>query len=73
MLTCAGGACHFRQRLLAASVLAYEIRFDATNDRSAIYLAFTAVLPLIWLAFLALAGGYDKRFVGVGSDEFNRC
>ncbi len=53
-------------------MLAYEIRFDATNDRSAIYLAFTAVLPLLWVATLGLAGGYDRRFIGVGSEEFRR-
>jgi exopolysaccharide biosynthesis polyprenyl glycosylphosphotransferase len=57
---------------LVASVAAYEIRFDATNDRSAIYLAFTAVLPLLWVATLGLAGGYDPRFIGVGSEEFRR-
>jgi exopolysaccharide biosynthesis polyprenyl glycosylphosphotransferase len=57
---------------LAASVLAYEIRFDATDDQSAIYLAFTAVLPLLWVATLGLAGGYDPRFIGVGSEEYRR-
>jgi exopolysaccharide biosynthesis polyprenyl glycosylphosphotransferase len=57
---------------LVASVLAYEIRFDATHDHSAIYLAFTAVLPLLWVATLGLAGGYDPRFIGVGSEEFRR-
>ena len=57
---------------LAASVLAYEVRFDATNDRSPIYIAFTVVLPLLWVATMGLVGGYDPRFIGVGSEEFRR-
>ena len=36
------------------------------------YLAFTALLPILWIGALALAGGYDQRFIGVGSDEFRR-
>jgi hypothetical protein len=30
------------------------------------------VLPLLWLGSLAIAGGYDRRFVGVGSEEFRK-
>ncbi|HEV8222749.1 MAG TPA: sugar transferase, partial [Streptosporangiaceae bacterium] len=57
---------------LAAGLLALELRFDATGSHPVSYLILSLGLPLIWLAFLALAGGYDKRFVGVGSDEFRR-
>ena len=63
----ADGAC-----ALAASVLAYEVRFDEPSYQPAIYLAFTALLPLLWVFSVALAGGYDPRFIGVGSDEFRR-
>jgi exopolysaccharide biosynthesis polyprenyl glycosylphosphotransferase len=57
---------------LAAGLLALELRFDATGSHPVSYLILSLGLPLIWIAFLALAGGYDKRFVGVGSDEFRR-
>jgi len=57
---------------LAAGVLAYEVRFDHTDYRPAVYLAFTGLLPLLWMGSLALAGGYETRFIGVGSDEFRR-
>ena len=63
----ADGAC-----ALGASVLAYEVRFDAPDYQPGIYLAFTALLPLLWVFSVALAGGYDPRFIGVGSDEFRR-
>ncbi len=29
-------------------------------------------MPLIWLVCVTLAGGYDSRFIGVGSDEFRK-
>ncbi|MGI8451892.1 MAG: sugar transferase [Streptosporangiaceae bacterium] len=63
----ADGAC-----ALAASVLAYEIRFDEPSYQPGLYLAFTALLPLLWIFAVGLAGGYDPRFIGVGSDEFRR-
>jgi exopolysaccharide biosynthesis polyprenyl glycosylphosphotransferase len=61
------GAC-----ALAAGIIAFRVRFDDQGDGSGVYLALSLVLPLIWLASLGLAGGYDSRFVGVGSDEFRR-
>jgi exopolysaccharide biosynthesis polyprenyl glycosylphosphotransferase len=57
---------------LVAGFLAYQIRFDATSYRPAQYLVFTGLLPLLWMGSLALVGGYDPRFIGVGSDEFRR-
>ena len=57
---------------IAAGAIAYELRFDATSYRPAVYLGFTALLPILWIGALALAGGYDQRFIGVGSDEFRR-
>ena len=38
----------------------------------AAYLIFTCALPLLWVGAVALSGGYDARFIGVGSDEFRR-
>jgi exopolysaccharide biosynthesis polyprenyl glycosylphosphotransferase len=57
---------------LAAGALAYEARFDHADYRAGVYLAFTGLLPLLWIGSLALVGGYDPRFIGVGSDEFRK-
>jgi exopolysaccharide biosynthesis polyprenyl glycosylphosphotransferase len=57
---------------LLAGGIALEVRFAAQGPVPPPYLAFSAVLPLSWLASVALAGGYDARFIGVGSDEFRR-
>jgi exopolysaccharide biosynthesis polyprenyl glycosylphosphotransferase len=58
--------------VLAATLLAFQVRFDDHNHGAAAYLALSAILPVLWLICIALAGGYDKRFIGVGSDEFRR-
>jgi FlaA1/EpsC-like NDP-sugar epimerase len=55
----------------AAGVLAAtQIRFG--NDVARTYLALSLALPLLWVAALWLAGAYDARFIGTGSDEFRR-
>jgi exopolysaccharide biosynthesis polyprenyl glycosylphosphotransferase len=56
---------------LAAGLLAFEIRFD--NHHGAVaYLLLSLALPLLWLCAVGMVGGYDTRFIGVGSDEFRR-
>jgi len=57
---------------LAAGLIALEVRFSAPGAIPAVYFAFTAVLPFLWVAAVGLAGGYDPRFIGVGSDEFRK-
>ncbi|MGP7997896.1 MAG: sugar transferase [Streptosporangiaceae bacterium] len=57
---------------LAAGFVAYEIRFDSQGYAPEVYLALTGLLPVLWVASVALAGGYDQRFIGVGSDEFRK-
>jgi exopolysaccharide biosynthesis polyprenyl glycosylphosphotransferase len=57
---------------LVAGLVALEVRFDGAGFVPAGYLGFAVVLPLLWLGSLAIAGGYDRRFVGVGSDEFRK-
>jgi exopolysaccharide biosynthesis polyprenyl glycosylphosphotransferase len=55
----------------AVGVLAAaQIRFG--NDVARTYLALSIALPLLWIAALWLAGAYDARFIGTGSDEFRR-
>lgn len=36
------------------------------------YLALSLALPVLWIAALWLAGAYDVRFIGTGSDEYRR-
>jgi exopolysaccharide biosynthesis polyprenyl glycosylphosphotransferase len=57
---------------LGAGLLAFQIRFGDPRFGPAPYLAISLGLPLLWLASVALAGGYDPRFIGVGTDEFRR-
>jgi exopolysaccharide biosynthesis polyprenyl glycosylphosphotransferase len=55
---------------LAAGLLALEARFAGWTNRPREYLILTALMPLLWVLSLAVARGYDARFVGVGPDEF---
>ena len=66
-LLVADGAC-----ALTAGVLAVEIRFVSQGYLPLAYLAFTGVLPALWWGSVMLAGGYDPRFIGLGSDEFRK-
>jgi exopolysaccharide biosynthesis polyprenyl glycosylphosphotransferase len=56
----------------AAGLLAFQVRFHDSTYRPSSYLLAALVLPVLWLAAIWLAGGYDSRFIGVGSDEFRR-
>jgi exopolysaccharide biosynthesis polyprenyl glycosylphosphotransferase len=56
---------------LAAGLLAFAIRFGGATGGAA-YFWFAISLPVLWLVALGLAGAYDARFIGVGSDEFRR-
>ena len=55
---------------IVAVFAAVQLRFG--NDVRATYIALSLALPVLWLAALWLAGGYDVRFVGVGSDEYRK-
>ncbi len=57
---------------LVASLLASQIRFLNHGYLPTGYLALTCVLPVLWWVAIRLAGGYDARFIGIGSDEFRR-
>jgi exopolysaccharide biosynthesis polyprenyl glycosylphosphotransferase len=57
---------------LAAGVLAYMVRFGSAGHRPLPYLGVSLLLPFVWLVTLLAVGGYDSRFIGVGSDEFRR-
>jgi exopolysaccharide biosynthesis polyprenyl glycosylphosphotransferase len=49
---------------------AVQLRFG--NHVTGIYVALSLALPVLWLASVGLAGGYDVRFIGTGSDEFRK-
>ncbi len=57
---------------LASGILALKLRFDGDGNPPSRYLALSLGLPLIWLSIVFLTGGYDSRFIGVGTDEFRR-
>ncbi len=50
--------------------IAAQIRFG--SEVTITYMALSLVLPVLWVAALWLAGAYDVRFVGTGSDEFRK-
>src|SRR4029077_18115027 len=47
-----------------------QLRFG--SNVTSMYLALSLALPLLWVAALWLAGAYDVRFIGTGSDEFRK-
>ena len=50
--------------------MAAQIRFS--SNVTAPYLALSLALPVLWIAALWLAGAYDVRFIGTGSDEYRK-
>jgi exopolysaccharide biosynthesis polyprenyl glycosylphosphotransferase len=55
---------------VVAAIAALWVRFGAhPNDR---YLILSLALPLLWVIAVRVFGGYEKRFLGSGSDEFRR-
>lgn len=58
---------------LVAGVTAYVVRWvpDASDLRWD-YVALSAGLPLLWLATMAAARGYESRFLSIGFEEFRR-
>jgi exopolysaccharide biosynthesis polyprenyl glycosylphosphotransferase len=50
--------------------LAVQLRFG--SEVTAAYTILSLALPLLWIIALWLAGGYDDRFIGTGSDEYRK-
>jgi exopolysaccharide biosynthesis polyprenyl glycosylphosphotransferase len=57
---------------LTAGLLAAQLRFGGQRYLPITDLSFTCALPVLWWISVLLAGGYDSRFIGLGSDEFRR-
>jgi exopolysaccharide biosynthesis polyprenyl glycosylphosphotransferase len=56
---------------LAAALLAFGVRFEKAPLHGP-YLMLSLALPVVWVLMATLCGGYDPRFIGVGSDEFRK-
>jgi exopolysaccharide biosynthesis polyprenyl glycosylphosphotransferase len=52
------------------STLALGVRFGGHITRE--YALLSLALPVMWVLALRLAGAYDPRFIGTGSDEFRK-
>jgi exopolysaccharide biosynthesis polyprenyl glycosylphosphotransferase len=55
---------------VAGTFAAVQLRFG--EHATGTYVALSLALPGLWLAAVGLAGGYDVRFIGTGSDEFRK-
>jgi exopolysaccharide biosynthesis polyprenyl glycosylphosphotransferase len=49
---------------------AAQLRFG--NDVTGTYIALSLALPVLWVGAVWLAGGYDVRLIGTGSDEYRK-
>jgi exopolysaccharide biosynthesis polyprenyl glycosylphosphotransferase len=50
--------------------VAAQVRFG--SNVTSMYMALSLALPVFWIAALWLAGAYDARFIGTGSDEYRK-
>ena len=50
--------------------MAAQVRFG--NNVTPMYLGLSLALPVLWIGALWLAGAYDVRFIGTGSDEYRK-
>ena len=57
---------------LAVGLLAFEVRFGGGDYQTSGYFWLGLAFPAIWMITLQLAGAYDARYIGLGSDEFRR-
>jgi exopolysaccharide biosynthesis polyprenyl glycosylphosphotransferase len=55
---------------VVAAIAAVWVRFGAHPNHQ--YLVLSLALPLVWVVAVRVFGGYEKRFLGAGSDEFRR-
>jgi exopolysaccharide biosynthesis polyprenyl glycosylphosphotransferase len=50
--------------------IAAQVRFG--SNVTGMYLGLSLALPVLWIVSLWLAGAYDVRFIGTGSDEYRK-
>jgi len=56
----------------AAVLAAYFLRFGATTSGGRFDSFVIVLLPLTWVALVAMNRGYEARFTGVGASEYQR-
>ncbi|GIF08762.1 sugar transferase [Actinoplanes siamensis] len=58
---------------VAAGAAGFALRFgDQLTTYNRVYLMLSALLPVVLLAVLAVARAYERRYLFVGSDEYQR-
>ncbi|BBH64815.1 exopolysaccharide biosynthesis polyprenyl glycosylphosphotransferase [Actinoplanes sp. OR16] len=58
---------------VAAGVATFMVRFgDAVTQYNRAYMVYSALLPILILAVLAVSRAYERRYLFVGSDEYQR-
>ena len=57
---------------LVAGQLAFWVRLGDLSSARVYLFASCLLLPVAWLAIMAMVDGYDVRFIGVGSNEFRK-
>jgi exopolysaccharide biosynthesis polyprenyl glycosylphosphotransferase len=58
---------------LLAGAVAFEVRFGGFLTRyNVAYLLLSVILPVVFLAALAANRGYERRYLFVGTDEYQR-
>ncbi len=55
---------------VVGTLAAVAVRFG--SHPNAKYLVLSLALPLVWMVVVSVFGGYERRFLGTGSDEFRR-
>ncbi|WP_394298169.1 sugar transferase [Streptomonospora alba] len=58
--------------LAGASALQTRFAHPLDTPSEGWYLLFSLVLPALWMLAVALSGGYARRFIGQGTEEFRR-
>jgi exopolysaccharide biosynthesis polyprenyl glycosylphosphotransferase len=54
----------------AGAAIASWVRFGPQPQAE--YVLYSALVPLVWIATIALQRGYENRFLGVGTEEYRR-
>jgi exopolysaccharide biosynthesis polyprenyl glycosylphosphotransferase len=57
---------------LLAGLIALRSQLNSHGSVPVAYVALSLSLPVAWIACVALARGYEARFIGAGADEFRR-
>lgn len=57
---------------LAGGTIAAAVEVQSAPEGWGEYVALTIAVALAWVAAVGIAGGYEQRFLGIGSEEYHR-